>query len=264
MKNTQDLKGRKGIIWEVKKYLSSPVDPYTIDLTGRLETKGQFYIRNTKNTIATAGIIWFIIVTLFWWGILKGDAHADSSQHLAFLSRFPEEHRVIGCYNDVTKEIRQSETCTQWGDHNIILPPRSHIEKWLEIYNEQEIVNRLALVNFESAFREEVWNKFAYWYVQTLRKWNISPKIESQLQWMKNREEVNKKEYAGTSRRCGFYWENHNYKDGYEAGEYWVLACLYRYHYHAHKGTWYAKRWVETTKFYKWYMFGYGQPTDYQ
>jgi hypothetical protein len=184
--------------------------------------------------------------------------HASEGQNLAFLARFPDENTVIWCYNDRTKKAREASKCTQWGDHNIILPARSQIKEWLKVYNHFEIVNRLGIVNFESWFREYVWNPHAYWYVQTLRKWNIKPEIIPQLTWMKNRQFYQKKKFAANgSRRCWYYWDHDNLKDWFEAGEYGVLSCLYRYHYHSQKWTWYAQRWIAVTKYYKWYMYWY-------
>jgi hypothetical protein len=172
-----------------------------------------------------------------------------------FLQKFPDEHTVIWCYNDRSKTTREASICTMWWDHNIILPPKKHIKKWLTVFNEKETVNRLALVNFESSFKENAENKYAKWYVQTLKKWKIKPEIIPQLEWMKNRQKYQKVKISSSgSKRCWYYWDNYNYKDWFPAWEYWVLACLYRYHYNANTWTWYAKRWILTTKFYKNYL----------
>lgn len=242
--------------------------PVTIDLK---EMHAREYLQSKKSKMETlkenalqitgvAGVIWFIIVTLFGWGVIdtpKVNAFSDRElQNLPFVIKFPTEKRVIGCYNDYTKVAREGTSCTKAGDHNILLPSRSHITEWLNHFNEQETVNRLALVNFESSFIEENGNPYAYGYVQTLRKWGVAPDINSQLKWLKNRQDHQKVEYtAGGSKRCGYYWKNNNTVDGFSAGEYGVLSCLYRYHYHAYKGTWYAKRGIEATLYYKWYMY---------
>lgn len=243
--------------------------PDVIDLK---EIHAREYLESKKTTmtkikqhlikyIAIAGIFYYLVAVIFWWVILPTKAEARSENEIqSFLHKFPKERMVIGCYNN-NWEIREARSCTQAWDHNIILPERSQIERWLTIYdNPAQIVNRLAIVNFESAFREHVGNPHAYWYVQTLRRWNIAPEIEPQLTWMRNREEVYRQEYfhwqSGRVRGCGYYWNHPNHRDGYEAGEYGVMACLYRYHYHAHNGTWYAKRGIEVTKFYKWYIWG--------
>lgn len=244
--------------------------PMTIDLKGMM---AQEYLDSKKTNITLlkeklmkiitiVALIYFIIVICFGWGVItppKTNAYDNIEQEYGyFLAHFPEEHTVIGCYNDITKktyELWEAEYCYKRGDHNIMLPPRSQIKIWLRYFNEFEIVNRLALVNFESSFIEENGNKHAYWYVQTLRKYNIAPDIDSQLKWVYDRQQQQKKVKVWNSNRCGYYWSNYNYKDWFEAGEYWVLSCLYRYHYHAHKWTWYAKRGIKTTKFYKKYMF---------
>ena len=185
--------------------------------------------------------------------------NANEEQNWYFLSHFPTNKTIIWCYNDRTKETRESKKCNKLWDHNIKLPPRWQIKIWLKYYNEFEIINRLALVNFESDFEESAENPYARWYVQTLKKWNISPDIDSQLNWMKNRNKTYSKECYNWKtwkvRWCGYYWNNYNTKDWFEAWEYWVLSCLYRYHYNADYGIWYAKRWVKVTKFYKYYMF---------
>lgn len=98
-----------------------------------------------------------------------------------------------------------------------MLPARSQIEKWLEVYNENQIINRLAIVNFESSFIEENGNKYAYGYVQTLKSHGVDPDIVSQLSWMKKRNSVYRQESYhgkyGPVRGCGYYWENNNIKD---------------------------------------------------
>lgn len=207
------------------------------------------------------GTVWFLAVILLGWGILPTwvtETHASEpkNEHLAFLARFPEKTTVIGCYNDRSKTTREATRCTQGGDHNIMLPPRDQIKVWLKYFNEFEIINRLALVNFESSFDENAWNPHAHGYVQTLRSHGVAKDIDTQLAWLSNRQASQKVKYtAGGSKRCGIYWDQDNRVDGFEAWEYGVLSCLYRYHYHAYKGTWYAKRGVTTTKYYKWYMY---------
>ena len=84
-------------------------------------------------------------------GIFKADANINNK----FINRFPLENTIIGCYNSITKTTREDTFCNIQGDHNIILPAREQIKEWLKYYNEAQIVNRLALVNFESSFREE-------------------------------------------------------------------------------------------------------------
>ena len=176
------------------------------------------------------------------------------------LWHFPTVKTVIWCYNDISKTTRESMRCTKKGDHNITLPTREHIKIWLKYYNDYEILNRLALVNFESNFDENAENHMARGYVQTLKSYNIPIDIDSQLNWLKNRNKTYKKVYYGgkywRARGCGYYWNNNNPVDWYPKWEYWVLACLYRFHYNANTGMWYAKRGMLVTKFYKKYMFG--------
>lgn len=242
-KNTIDLKAIYA-----KEYLDSK------------KTKMDNFKETWIKIVAWVGIFYYILTLLFGWGMfIPNEANANNTgENLAFLNRFPEHTSVIGCYNDYTKKVREGTKCTQKGDKNVSLPPRSQIKVWLKYYNEFEIINRLAIVNFESNFNENAQNSHAIWYVQTLRSHGVAPDIDSQLKWMSNRQASQKVKYtAWGSKRCGYYWENDNVKDGFEAWEYGVLSCLYRYHYHAYKGTWYAKRGIEATQYYKRYMFGY-------
>ena len=168
---------------------------------------------------------------------------------------------VIGCYNQYSKTSRTiaigEEKCAKAWDHNISIPPKSHIEKWRAVWwNDRQIVNRFAIVNFESNFREYVWNPYAYWYVQTLRKWNIAPEVEPQLQWMYDRQVYQAMEYSKWgSKRCWWYADNYNARDGFNAWEEWVMACLYRYHYHAYNWTWYAKKAMSARQIYINYFY---------
>jgi len=250
--------------------------PMTIDLKWIM---AQEYLDNKKTNmdrlkektikyVWTAWIIWFLIVLSVGWGVVtppEAKAFTTSeiySEHGRFLAHFPEEKTVIGCYNIYTKKARElweASGCYKKGDHNITLPPRSHIVEWLKYFNEFQVTNRLALVNFESNFDETAENDSAKGYVQTLKSHGVAPDLHSQLSWLKKRQGVHGKKYYGWKygqvRWCGYYWENNNTKDWFEAGEYGVLSCLYRYHYDANKGTWYAKKGIEATKFYKLYMF---------
>ena len=209
------------------------------------------FMKKSKKILVFVWIAWYIVSCFYGWGIVyPKTANADhTEQNMSFLARFPDEKRVIGCYNDITLQVREESRCTTPWDHNIILPAESQIKEWLKYYNEYEIINRLALVNFESSFNESASNKYAKWYVQTLRTYSIPNDINSQLSWMKNHKE------AYTRKICRKYWNQRNSYDWFDAGEYWVLSCMYRMHYHAYKWTWYAKRGILTTKFYKWYMF---------
>ena len=242
--------------------------PLTIDLR---EIQAREYLQTKKTNmdnikenlikiIAIIGMFYYLVALLFGWGIITPnnvEAYQEG-ENLAFLARFPDNKTIIGCYNDKTKTARAGKKCTKAGDHNIFLPARSQIKIWLKYFNEYETINRLSLVNFESSFIPENGNKYAYGYVQTLKSYNIAPDINSQLNWLKNRQSYQKVKYSRSgSKRCGYYWDHKNYKDGFNAWEYGVLSCLYRYHYHAHKGTWYAKRGIEGTLYYKWYMFWY-------
>lgn len=253
--NTQEAKKLKRSMTIDLRYINAK------EYCEKVENKN-LLIENMKKIISTAGIIWFVIVCFTGWGIFTPDTANASNieqEHARFLAHFPEEKKIIGCYNDRTKTVREADRCLKGGDHNIKLPPRSQIVEWLKYFNEFQIINRLAIPNFESDFTETAENPFAKWYVQTLKSHNVAPDINNQLSWLKNRQAIHgKKFYHGKYwkiRGCGYYWDNHNYKDGFEAGEYWVLSCFYRYHYDANNGTWYAKRGVLTTKFYKNYMF---------
>lgn len=213
--------------------------------------------KNLKKYIVIIGVIWYIASVFTAWAIIY-PKNANASVSESFLSRFPEkETKVVWCYNDFTKKVREGTKCTQKWDKNISLPPQDQIKVWLKYFTEQEIINRLGIVNFESNFNENAKNSHAIWYVQTLRSHWVAKDIDSQLKWLSDRQREHKKVYSGKSKRCGYYWENNNEKDGFILWEYWVLACLYRYHYHATKGTAYAERGIEATLYYKWYMYGY-------
>lgn len=168
-----------------------------------------------------------------------------------------DEVQIIGCYNsntNLTSPVNSNGNCLkggQWWRKNIMLPPKNHIPIWKEFYTDREIVNRLAIVNFESSFTTHRSNQFAHWYVQTLRKWNISPEVRPQLEWMYKRERVILLERTSWwSARCWLYWNEPNTKDWFPAWEDGVLACMYRYHYHSSKGTRYAKRWLKVRDYY--------------
>ena len=254
-------------------------DKYTINLSDRKTTDQiQKQSRNRKvNRIKSKlkPIMIWLVTTAFIWvltSLIPAEAHNITTsekkhanydvmgEHGYYLSHFPTERTVIGCYNDRDKTTREAMKCTRWGDHNITLPPRDQIKIWLKYFTPFEITNRLALVNFESNFDENASNAHAKGYVQTLRSHWVAKDINSQLAWLKKRQSVHGKEYFawkyGRVRGCGYYWNNYNNKDNLPAWEYAVLACFYRFHYHYSKWVWYAKRWVKVTKFYKKYMFG--------
>lgn len=188
-------------------------------------------------------VIGYIVSVVIAWAIL----YPQETNASSFLARFPTENTVIACYNNW--DIRESKSCTSPWDQNIILPARSQIEVWQKYYTDEQILNRLSLVNFESSFNENAWNKYAVWYVQTLRTYSIPSDIDSQLNWMKNHKEWY------TRKICSRYWNEYNSYDSQSAWEYGVLACIYRMHYHAYKWVAYAKKWILVTKYYKWYMF---------
>lgn len=232
----------------------------------RNKRKTNLFIR--ENLLELIVCLMAIIFFLAWFlcTFLSNTTYANNKEeeikqdYAYFINRFPLEKMIIGCYNDITKETRQASVCTKRWDHNIKLPPRSHIIVWLKYYTPHQILNRLAIPNFESDFNIYAKNKYAKWYVQTLKSHNVNIDIDSQLAWLKNRESKTyaKRFYAWKYwkiRWCGYYWDNYNFKDWAWAWEYWVLTCMYRYHYDANNWIWYWKRWVKATKFYKKYLF---------
>lgn len=194
-----------------------------------------------------------IFIILFW---SQSVIFANNDNNW-FLKYFPNNQKIIiWCYNKISRKIRKSDKCYYKWDSNIILPTKSQIKIWLKYFNKNEIINRLALVNFESWFNPFAWNNYAYWYVQTLRKYHINPDIDSQLQWLKKRQNEQKVKYTSRgSKRCWIYWNQYNYIDWFNSGEYWVLSCLYRYHYNSKKWVWYSNRGIKITKFYKKTIF---------
>ena len=156
-----------------------------------------------------------------------------------FLNKFNTWITIIACINQYTYEIKQpiKWICYHWQNwQNIMIPPISHIEKWRKVFdNDRQIINRLPIINFESWFNPQAQNPFAIWYVQTLRKWNISTDIKEQLIWMKNRQE---------SQRI-WNCSHRNYSE--EA----MIRCLYNRHYWmlTHYN-WYSNKLIITRQFY--------------
>ena len=165
--------------------------------------------------------------------------------------------QIIGCYNsnnNTTKETTKDGNCFWWQGgrwHNIMLPPISHLKYWEEHRTDHQIINRLPIVNYESSFNPEAGNKHAVGYVQTLRSYRIPWDIRSQLAWLARREKVVLSVGNWSSKRCWIYREQDNRVDWFDAWEDAVAACMYRYHYHSYKWTWYAKRGVATKWYYK-------------
>lgn len=152
-----------------------------------------------------------------------------------------ENIKIIWCINKITLETKQPSE--KWncyygeGWQNIMIPPDSHINIWREVFeNDEMIINRLPIVNFESWFDENASNKHAKWYVQTLRSYLIPPDILSQLKWMKDRQESQKKG---------------NCSQHIESGENRVMRCLYARHYGALDGYhWYPNKAMKAREFY--------------
>lgn len=216
-----------------------------LSLIKKVSILGLFLMKETIKALPSQVKKWMFFILVIWLvgyflSIVIANAKTPSIDDY-----LTDSIQVIWCYNDKTLETRKATKCTQRGDHNIMLPKKSDLKVWRKFFTDRQIVNRLPIVNFESWFQETAQNKFARGYVQTLRKWNISPKIEPQLKWMNDRQVSQK-----SSGRCGKYWEIYNKKDGFKAWEEWVIACLYRYHYHAYKGMWYSKRAMKVRAFY--------------
>ena len=162
--------------------------------------------------------------------------------------------RIIGCINTKTLETtvpiataKPGKECFYGkGWQNIMIPPASHWAAWDSRFTQEQKVNRLAIVNFESGFNPSAGNAFAAGYVQTLRKWKVKPDVGSQLDWLKKR--------TGEASKCNIYWERDNKNDGYKKGEDAVVACLYRHHYHAYKGQAYSRKAMAAREWYKAYF----------
>lgn len=78
------------------------------------------------------------------------------------LDSLPDHVQIVGCYKDgVIKEPNNGNCLYGPGRKNIMTPPVSHIRIWRKYYNDRQIINRLALVNFESSFDENAYNDFA-------------------------------------------------------------------------------------------------------
>jgi len=151
-----------------------------------------------------------------------------------------EEIKIIGCINSVTLETKlpKNWNCFYWkGWQNIMLPTVSQIEIWREVFpNDEMIINRLPIVNFESGFDEYAGNKYAKGYVQTLRSYSIPPDVESQLEWMRDRQDSQKE------------WSCSHYSD---SGEERMMRCLYARHYGATSWyDWYPNKLIVARNFY--------------
>jgi len=170
-------------------------------------------------------------------------------------SYIDKDKKIIWCINTYTNKTTATNNnwnCFNWPNwQNIMLPNKEQYKIWKEVFwSDRAIINRLSIVNFESWFNENASNKWAIWYVQTLRVYNISTDIKEQLIWMKNRQESQKKYTAWWRLSCGYYWTHYNYKDWFNAWEDWVMACLYRYHYNANTWMWYSKKLMKTREYY--------------
>lgn len=203
-------------------------------------------------------VLFFIIIASGW--EVKAEEEKDVVDIIS--DKLDTERKVIWCYNKYTKTSqslsdRKTKGCLQPWDHNIMVMPASHLKEWRSFWlNDRQIINRMPIVNFESGFDIHASNLHAKGYVQTLRKWNIPIDIKSQLGWMLNRQVYQVVEYTPSgSPRCGLYWKQYNSKDGFKAWEEGVMACLYRYHYHAHKGMWYAKKAMSAREVYINYFY---------
>lgn len=188
----------------------------------------------------------FIIFFIIWFTIWNR-ARAD------------EWNIIIWCLNQETLETRvpnNNWNCLYWqGWQNIMIPPYSHIKLWRKVFdNDRQIINRLPIVNFESWFDVNAENPFAIWYVQTLKRWGVDREILPQLEWMKKRQDVQWNRFMAWKywriRACGFYWDSYNYVDRFPAWEEWVISCLYRWHYHANTGRWYARKLMKARAYY--------------
>ncbi len=87
-----------------------------------------------------------------------------------------EENIIIWCINkkNETIDVKINSKWKKYCDYkNIILPKKSHLLIFKELYwdNKTMIANRLALINFESAFNEYAISPWwDYWYIQ-IRWW---------------------------------------------------------------------------------------------
>lgn len=219
----------------------------------RLLERGELKIINAIRSMAR----------VFWVASLVLICIASLSYTKSAWAFFNEKPKVIGCINTLTYETfkpNKKGNCLTFGPNiqNIMLPPKSHIKIWKKVYNESEAINRLPIVNFESGFNPKANNKYAIGYVQTLRKWNVSTEIKTQLEWMKTRQDYQKQTHINgvnwVVEACGIYKYKDNVRDGYLKGEEGVMACLYRWHYHAHNGTWYARKAMSAREYYITYF----------
>jgi hypothetical protein len=93
-----------------------------------------------------------------------------------FLGQFPQEVKVIACWDKDIQEVTPAyngNCLYKKNIQNIMLPPREHVEIWWEATHgeQRKIINQIALVNFESSFNPLANNNIAIGYVQTLRSY---------------------------------------------------------------------------------------------
>ena len=165
---------------------------------------------------------------------------AISSMMMVYQANASETVRTIGCINSKTlqtKPVNSIWNCFYWKNwQNISLPPDSHVKTWKKLFKtERSIINRLPIVNFESSFDENAWNKWAKWYVQTLRAYKIPKDVQSQLKWMKNRQESQKT------------WNCKQHSKSEDR----MMRCLYARHYGAKTGfDWYPNKAMVARQYY--------------
>jgi hypothetical protein len=135
------------------------------------------------------GVIIGMLIGMCFWLPESAQAQEEKNRWTEFTKQFPEEIKIIACWDDIIKEIvpPQEWKCLFHSDlKNVMLPPREHVEIWWEAthWEQRKIINQIALVNFESSFNPYASNDIAIWYVQTLKSYWIGTWIFEQLNYL--------------------------------------------------------------------------------
>lgn len=173
-----------------------------------------------------------------------------------------DEKIVVACLNENNMTIHPARNTGLTGCFlgkggkwkNIMLPSKKDIKVFKKTFWD-DYKYRLAIANFEGGFDENAGNKYAKWYLQTLRTYNIPNDIVSQLNWLKKREDWN------TGVVCNQFLTDEYLLHGTMNIAPWTMArytCMARWHYGFHKPSskyWehsviYARRYKVVTEFY--------------
>lgn len=157
-----------------------------------------------------------------------------------FDDKFENEYKIIWCINNnfETRKPNENWNCLLWKwRQNIWLPPKSHLEIYKKVFynSEARIINSLPTENLESWFNPNAQNKYAIWYVQTLRKRGVWLSIEEQLTRKRDRQTSQK----NNKKLCWSYKTEND-----------IIKCLYKWHYSFTKWEYYSQKSMKVREYY--------------